>query len=347
MNMATPEQLRELKKVWEIWMQLSTIKGCWVTERRIAAFHRDTGSGQGIQDYLNSIPQRHRDSAKLWMETGLFTSRFEASHLTRENFTLTGSSFQWRKIEKYDYDFSIDPSNLPFTGWDYKTIKNFCYSDSLLDMYFTYLSHVFSKCIAKLQSGEVKVHVILCDCMKVEPFLPVELKYDRIPTSNLIDFISLSTLLAKFKRFLNANNGHSVLVTETHNWMGHHLPEVKSHINWKYFALAPNAANDTNNPALKTSINLTSFIEYYNHIPDFQLYLRAALIESRSEEELASLAKNKKLPSIKTLTADLGLALRDYVRNENTVFPFKRAVNCRRVNLIRGDEFTLEWNLPS
>ena len=347
MNVATPEQLHELKKVWETWIQLSTREGCWVTERRNAAFQRDTGSGQGIQDYLNTIPQRHRDSAKFWMDTGLFTSHFEASHLTRENFTLAGSSFQWQRGDIYDYDFSIDPSNLPFTGWDYKTMENFCKSDSLLEMYFTYLSDVFSKCIAKLQSGEMKMHVTLCDCMTIEPFLPVGVKYDRITTSNLIDFISLSTLLAKFKRFLNTNNEHSVLVTETHNWLGHHLPEVRNRIPWKYFALAPNAAKDTNNPALKTSINLTSFLEYYNHIPDFQLYVRAALIESRSEEELASLAKSKKLPTIKTLTSDLGLELRDYVRNENTVFPFKRAVNCRRVKLIRGDEFTLEWKVPS
>jgi len=33
------------------------------------------------------------------------------------------------------------------------------------------------------------------------------------------------------------------------------------------------------------------------------------------------------------------------VRKENTIFPTKWAVNCRRVNLLSGDEFSLEWKL--
>ena len=112
--------------------------------------------------------------------------------------------------------------------------------------------------------------------------------------------------------------------------------------------LTPKAVKDTNNPLLVATGHLTSLIEYHNIIPDFQLYLRAALIESYTETELESFRKQRqKVPSIKTLSSVLGLELRDYVRNENTVFPFKWAVNCRRVNLNRGDEFTLEWKLPT
>lgn len=213
-------------------------------------------------------------------------------------------------------------------------------------MYFTYLSsNVLNKCVDKLQSGQVRLHVIRNDCMTMECFLPVELKYDRITTSNLSDFISLPTLLAKFTRYLNANNSHSVLVTEIVNWGDNYLPVINSEIQRNYLELEPKAIKDTGNPIL-ASTNDTSFVEYYNHIPDFQIFLRAALIETRSESELSALAKKRKLPSIKAIAADLGLELRDYVRNGNTVFPFKRAINCRRVNLLRGNELGWSGSFP-
>ena len=79
---------------------------------------------------------------------------------------------------------------------------------------------------------------------------------------------------------------------------------------------------DTNNPSLLQA-GLLSYREYHNVIPEFQLYLRAALIESRSDNELSSyLEKRNKLPSIKDIVTALGLELRDYVRNQNKVFPF-------------------------
>ncbi|CAH3191537.1 unnamed protein product [Porites evermanni] len=208
------------------------------------------------------------------MKDGLFASKcVKSSQLTRENVTLTSYLFQYEPGERDEYDFNIDPSNLPFSSWDYKAMKSVSYNDSLPEMFSTYLSYIMNKCIDKLRSGRLKLEVILCDCMMIDPFLPVDLTYD-----------------------------------------------------W----------------------HLTSLIEYHNIIPDFQHYLRAALIESYSETELESFRKQrKKLPSIKTISSDLGLEPRDYVRNENTVFPFKSAVNCCRVNLNRGDEFTLEWTLPT
>jgi len=132
-------------------------------------------------------------------------------------------------------------------------------------------------------------------------------------------------------------------VTEVLNW-GKYWPEVCDEMRKKYTELAEKVVRDTNNPLLVLT-NLISLVEYHNLIPDFQLYLRAALVESRSEEELASFAKKKRLPSIKTIVAALGLELRDYVRKENTTFPAKWAVNCRHVNLLSGDEFSLEWKL--
>ena len=98
-------------------------------------------------------------------------------------------------------------------------MKSLCYNDSLTVMFSTYLSHIMNKCIDKLTSGRVKLEVILCDCMMIDPFLPVDLTYDRIATSNLSDYISVPSLLTKFKGYLNISNGHSVLMTEMHNWV--------------------------------------------------------------------------------------------------------------------------------
>ena len=348
-NMVSVDQLGKLKEVWQVWVQLSSLTGPWVTEQRNDAFDSDTGSEAGIFNYLNSIPKDHKRSAKLWMKDGLFASKcVKSSQLTRENVTLTSYLFQYETREQDDYDFNIDPSNLPFSSWDYKAMKSVCYNDSLTDMFSTYLSYIMNKCIDKLISGRVKLEVILCDCMMIDPFLPVDLTYDRIATSNLSDYISLPALLTKFKGYLNVSNSHSVLMTETHNWVDDYLPEVKADIFLRAPELTPKVVKDTNNPLLVATGHLTSLIEYHNINPDFQLYLRAALIESYSETELESFRKQrKKLPSIKTITSDLGLELRDYVRNENTVFPFKWAVNCRRVNLNRGHEFSLEWTLPT
>lgn len=103
---------------------------------------------------------------------------------------------------------------------------------------------------------------------------------------------------------------------------------------------------DTNNPLLLQA-GPNSYREYHNVIPEFQLYLRAAHIESRSDNELSSFEKRNKLPSIKAIVTALGLELRDYVRNENKVFPFKWAVNCRRVTRMKGYEFALEWKVST
>ena len=227
--MATTEQLSDLKRVWQTWVQLSTLKGPWVTEKRKAAFERDSKFKDAMEYYSNSIPKHHKESAKLWMENGLFTSKYtKASQLTRENMTLTGSlSFQWRKVGKQpDFDYLIQPRILPFSGWDYRAIENVCYNDSLPEMYSTYLSYILNKCVDKLRNCQVKLMVILCDCMVIEPFLPVELTYDRITTSNLSDYLSLTALLTKFKEYLNTSNSHSVLVTEVHCWAENYLPEV-------------------------------------------------------------------------------------------------------------------------
>ena len=339
MNVADPGQFSELKRVWRTWIELSAKKGHWVTEMRKTAFKEDPGVEDVMQNYLMAISPNHSKSVELWHAEGIFPSQCEASSLTRENMTFTG---------KDDFNFSPTPCVLPFQGWDYQEISKTTFDDSLPKMYGVYLSKILHKCVERLGRSEVKLHIALSNCLQIEPFLPSELSYDRITTSNLCDYISFTSILSQFKAKLNSNNSHSVLITEIIKWQVGFFPKIGTKILRSSDDPAYKEAvlQDTNNPSLLQA-GANSYREYHNVIPEFQMYLRAALLESRIDNELISLEKRNILPSIKAIVAALGLELRDYVRNENKVFPFKWAVNCRRVTRMKGYEFALEWKLPT
>ena len=343
MNVADLDQFSELKRVWRTWIELSVTEGRWVTEMRKAAFEKDREIEEVMRNYLMAIPSNHKESVEMWRAEGIFPSQCEASSLTRENMTFTGSSFKFENSQR-DYIFSPRPCVLPFQGWDYEEVRKTSFDDSLPKMYGVYLRKILLKCCERLCKGEVKLHIVLSNCLQIEPFLPSGLSYDRITTSNLCDYISFTTMLTQFKAYLNHNNTYSILITEIINWQMIFFPETGMKILRSLSRYREKVLEDTENPSVLEA-GLNGYREYHNVIPDLQLYLRAALIESRSDNELSSAGKRNRLPSMKAIVTSLGLELRDYVRNENRVFPFKWAVNCRRVTRMKGFEFALEWKL--
>ena len=68
---------------------------------------------------------------------------------------------------------------------------------------------------------------------------------------------------------------------------------------------------------------------------------------SCTDQQFAFFKKTLKIPSVKCLVRSLGLHLRDFVQNEKTVSPYRWALNCRRVVMMRGHERVLEWTLVS
>ena len=100
--------------------------------------------------------------------------------------TFTGSSFKFENGQG-DYNFSPRPCVLPFQGWDYEEVRKTSSDDSLPKMYGVYLRKILLKCVERLCRGEVKLHIILSNCLQMEAFLPSGLSYDRITTSNLCD----------------------------------------------------------------------------------------------------------------------------------------------------------------
>ena len=340
------DQLSKLRDVWVTWLRLAQRKGPWVAKLRQEAFSRDLGREDGLENYIHAIPKEHRISAQRFCDTGIFPSTENAEELRRQNPTLTGRGYHWLS-NLTEYHYSIPGDVLPFTGWDFSAIKKSCHVNSLPEMYSIYLCQIIHKVVQKLRKNQVKFQFILADVLNIETFLPAGLKYDRITTSNLWDYCPLTVLLTKFKGFLNGTNPHAVMLTETDNWVRNFMPEVVHVLPqlWGIDDLIRKALQDTHNPELANSSGMSAVVEYFNITSEFLMFLRASLLTSSTDKDLASFERKKKIPSVKSLVGSLGLHLRDFTRNENTVFPFKWALNCRRVTMLRGFERTLEWKL--
>ena len=339
---ASNDHLEKLKKVWQVWLSHSSRpQPNVVTKQREQRFASNSESEGGNKRYVNSLPKEHKSSARNWFQTGVMLPKDLRKNLTCENPTLTGFSSDFSGLITQEFKYLIPCDVLPFTGWDYLAVKKISHDASLQKMYSTYITHVLVKCAPRLMEDKVQFHIVPTNCLDIAPFLPADLRYDRITTSNLWDYISLTNLLIKFKNVLNSENRHSVMVTETINWPQNFMPEIlEQPVLQGTRDLEEVALKDTNNPVLVASSGMTTFVEYQDLTAQFITYLRASLLGNTSDAQLTTL---KRVPSLSTVTQNLGLQLRDFLKNENTVFPFRWAVNCRRVNMIRGFERALEW----
>ena len=214
-------------------------------------------------------------------------------------------------------------------------------------MYTKYLSEILHRSSDKMTCCQVNFYFILFDFLKTDTFLSEGFRYDRVLTSNLCHFYPLTDVLTKFKRLLNGINRHAVILTEKQNWPRNYMPEIVHQLPYYHGldVLLRQALKDTQDPELVEESGLTTVVEYINLSDEFLIVLRASLLASCSENELALFKRQKKIPSVKSVVDSLGLHLRDFVGNENTVVPFRWEVNCRRVVVLRGYERALEWKL--
>ena len=284
----------------------------------------------------------HRESAQHFFDTGIFLSTKASEELTQQNPTLTGRSLH-RLSSSSDFCHSIPTDGLPFTAWDYKVAEKSCFEKSLPIMYTKYLLEILHRSSDKLSSCQVNFYFILFDFPKIDTFLPEGFRYDRVLTSNLCHFYPLTDVLTKFKRLLNSTNRHAVIVTEKQNWPRNFMPEIVHQLPYYHGldVLLRQAFKDRQDPELVEESGLIAVVEYINLSDEFLLLLRALLLASCSENELALFKRQKTIPSVKSLVDSLGLHLRDFVRNENTVVPLRWEVNCRRVVVLRGCERAL------
>ena len=342
--MVPTEHLSQLHIVWTEWLRLLKREGPWVEYSRQVANSSDPERMDGVSVYMHGIPVEHRKSAQHFLDTGIFHSSRNAPELTRQNVTLTGRGANHFTAD-CNFHYSIPTDLLPFTGWDYREIKKTCYSPSLTEMYTIYLSGILQKSSQKLKRDQLRFRFLLCDIANIEAWLPSDLTFDRITTSNLWDYFPLAVLLRKLKDFLNTSNSHAVMLTETKNWVRDVMPEIMHVLPYRLGVdeLCKIALQDTGNPELAYSSGQPAVVEYLNLTSEFLMFLRASLLASCPDKELASFQKKKEIPSVKSLASSMGLQIRDFIKNKNKVFPFRWALNCRRVATLRGYDRALEW----
>ena len=332
-------QFEKLNEVWHTWLQLSSRKEDWITEARNRCF-KHSEAQDGMDLFLREIPKEHKKSASDWFANGILSPKESREVLPRENFTLTASDYSYHR-NKGDFTYILESSVIPFSGWDYKDVKKWSYSASILKMYSEYVSHVLAKCALKLATGQVKFHFLTSNCMEITPFLPLGQKYDRVTTSNIADFVPITSILDTFKPLLNPNNPLSVIITEFQNWIQFTNLRIEAMQRAQFMprgdSFRRKVFEDTNDRTIANSTAYQAFVEYHDHSAEFIQFLRAALVVSEIPD-----ARNHRRTW--TAVADYnGLIARDFLRCKNRVFPAKWMLNCRRVTMLNGFERVVEW----
>ena len=342
------DNFHRLIQVWRTWLDLSSRKGDWITEARRRRFDENPSPmEQGIDLYLQEIPKEHKKSASDWFENGILLPKASRKELPRENVTLTGSPAAFNEIGSlYPFSYIMDPTVIPFASWDYKDVKQHVHCASLLKMYSQYVGHVLQKSAAKMATGQVKFLFFLCNCMEMVPFLPKGMKYDRITTSNIADYVPLTSILDVCKPVLNATNPSSVITTEFLNWFDHRHTNLLQRQEFYSDSEMPQGfcqkvLEDTQNPAIAYSKGIVAFLEYYDYSEEFIQFLRAALVVA--EHEIPD--KGNRLHIWRSVADYNGLIARDFLRCQNRVFPAKWMHNCRRVTMMPFFGRAVEWIL--
>ena len=332
-------QFQRIAEVWRTWLQLSSRQGDWITEARRRQFENPTAR-IGKDLYLEEIPGEHRESASDWFENGILSSKKARKRLPRENFTLTGSDFQIGG-NKGDFTYIIQSSVLPFLGWDYKDVRQWDNSSSILKMYNEYVSHVLEKCSLKLATGKIKFDFLLCNCMEIAPLLPRGQTFDRVTTSNIADYVTLARILDTFEPLLSPKNPSSVIITEFQSWLRFTDLREKAMAHSFFLPQGDNfrskVLEDTKNPAISSSIAYQGFVDYRDHSAEFIKFLRASLLISEVPDE-----RNRRR-TWKSVADHNGLIARNFLRCQNRVFPARWMLNCRRVTMLAGFEKAVEW----
>lgn len=186
----TGNHFQELQDVWKRWLDTRVVGTSDIRKQRTEAMKADSGSFIGKINYYNVIPREHVPTAWKYMEDGVFQCTKKCSHA--ENPTLTGPDY-FSEDKPYTY---CPPTNvIPFTGWDYIEVKKHQHTDCVVTMYGNYIASKVSSFMKKLNSKQLNFTIILGDCMKIEKILKRDMTYDRILTSNLMDYVLLPELL--------------------------------------------------------------------------------------------------------------------------------------------------------
>ncbi|XP_019614683.1 PREDICTED: uncharacterized protein LOC109462571 [Branchiostoma belcheri] len=107
----------------------------------------------------------------------------------------------------------------------------------------------------------------------------------------------------------------------------------------------PDWTNHRNREEIVFKSGATAIIEYFDNWDAFTQYLRAALLAHRCPESSHPVLTRKDVPKMSEVSNNSGMKMRNFLRELNTVLPFRYRINVRRVNLRSGHKRALEWTL--
>ena len=332
--------LEKFRHVWKNWLGLRVQGTDWIQKQRKKGFTSASQQIKAKNEMFPSVfPKRHVSSGIKWLEDGNFRRTQMEVDSFAENPTLTGEDLSSTDAP---YSYQVKPHIFPFSGWDYLQAKQFKDSNCLLTMFGDYIESVIKQFKNKLSKKQISFQVISCDCMEIKKHSGRETLYDRILTSNLMDYIVLPDLLKLCSELLNRSNHCATIITETMLWSEKFTPPDTTQI---CSAIKICEADKIRYPA-DIQPQIVSFREYMNDCCNFYNYLRALFYANiwrqRTFLECFTLGQPE-IPAFKRLGNEFHLRLRDCFRNENKIVFFKNAVNMRIVNLAGGDERFLEW----
>ena len=336
-------QFKQLQDVWKSWLGLRVEGTQWIQKQREKAIKSNIEIVTRNAAYIANVPVEHASSLTKWIEDGVF-KRTQAPTFA-ENPTLTGVDLSSRYAP---YSYGVVADLVPFSGWDYLEVKKFKSSNCLVTMYGDYIECILRNFMKKLSIQQVSFQIAICDCTHIKQHLEANTVYDRILTSNLMDYVFLPTLLKLCSEMLNHTNHHATIITETMRWSRDIMPEADITFPFNAMAVIPKLTRIALEDRKQSSFsddNGISVTEYLDNSFEFSNYLRALFYAHRlkSVEDSESTNKKPASPAMKELGNEFQLRLRDGIRNENRIVFFRPAINRRRVTIVSGVQRYLEW----
>lgn len=343
------ESFGDMCYIWTRWSQLECLigkKDCInLHDDRKSLFEADRGSAEGMRSYLMRVPKKYVPSITKWFEDGVIVpAASQNKKLIYYNPTFTGrvwpltNPFNKTELNTRKFQYCVRPDCIPFQMWDSLEMSLLASSHSV-----TELCHAFTKeCVIQtmriVKDNHLHVEIWTKDFLDLLSFMPKGQSFDRIVTSNLVDYYGICKVINTLEPLLSKENLHATLLTETINWTykvyESAYPSMFPEIN----KLLECAENDTN--LSKTNLMFQGSAlsrEYYNNMPHFACYIRGQKLVDCIHK-----ISQIKLPKISDISFG-GLYLRNIFKGQNQVVPFNNRTNVRPLNMLSGTARTLEW----
>ncbi|XP_033635916.1 uncharacterized protein LOC117296920 [Asterias rubens] len=354
-----------LRQVWQGWRSLNCQRdqktSINLRKQRREIFAKE--DERAIPTYLSKLSKKDKKLMESWFDHGLFLpSEVHQSTIPFDNPTLTGrtslatfyacDSANVRKAkqkahglkapEEYTFQYCIRADSFPFMVWDCLRVKESVPrpGSSPMVMYHTYVTSLLLKMKSLITQERLCLHVSLANCLDFPNHhknlrLP---NYDRIFTSNLVDYVGFAKILRTFKPLLNRQNTFSAIVTETTNWfLCTPGADVMSCQDSKdYVNCVSKDYSDTRkaNPFCNPR-------EYFNSTPHFLAFLRADIMGGG-----LSIDASENIPSLNAAMTYNGMQMNDFRKTLNRLVPFQYRVNARDLTMMNGADRAVEWYLP-